>query len=85
MSWSIIELCQNPDKLEKLKEEVDRVIGARPNITHLDVADLVYTGCVFKETLRKYPSAPFIPRSVDDEDMTILGFKIPKDTDVHVR
>ena len=82
---SIIELCQNLDKLEKMKEEVDRVLGARPNVTHKDVANLVYTGCVFKETLRKHPSVSLVFRFVDDEDLTILGLKIPKDTDIHVR
>ena len=82
---SIIELCQNTDKLEKMKEEVDRVLGVRPNITHQDVADLVYPGCVFKETLRKHHIVTFYTRFVDDDGLSIMGFKIPKDTEVQVR
>ena len=82
---SLFELCQNPDKLENMKEEVDRVLGAKPHVTKQDVDDLVYTGCVFKETLRKYPPVPLNPRFVTDDDLTIMGLKIPKNTEVHVR
>lgn len=34
---------------------MDQVLGARQDISNDDLNQLEYTGCVFKEALRKWP------------------------------
>ena len=63
----------------RLKEEVDRVIGSKSQITYDDLVELEYTSCVFKETLRKWPIAPVMSR-ITYNDIEISGIKIPKKT-----
>lgn len=37
-----------------------------------------------KESLRMYPSVPLISRKTSKEIVTFTGYRIPKDTDVHI-
>ena len=66
-----------------MREEVDRVIGSKSQITHDDLLELEYTSCVFKEALRKWPIASELSRETH-EDIEINGIKIPKNTSVLV-
>ena len=66
-----------------MREEIDRVIGSRTEITNDDLANLEYVECVFKESLRKYPPVCAINR-VTTEDIVVNGYKIPKNTWISV-
>lgn len=67
----------------RLREEVDRVLGAKTELHYDDMTELVYTGCVFKETLRLWPPAPELIRTAD-EDFYINNYKIPKGTQLNL-
>lgn len=54
------------------------------NITYAELNGLKYMECVIKETLRLYPSAPFIARYSDNELVTKTGVIIPKDVNVYI-
>ena len=62
----------------RLRDEVDRVLGARQDITFEDLSRLEYTGWVFKEALRKWPPVAGISRNFTT-DHFIDGVLIPKD------
>nr|UOU03258.1 cytochrome P450 3049A1 [Brachionus rubens] len=79
LAFAILELGRNPDALAKLREEVDRVIGSKTEITYEDLGELEYTNCVFKETLRKWPPAPEFSRKTYQE-IELEGIKIPENT-----
>lgn len=76
LAFCIMELGRHPDILEKVKNEVDDVIGMKQEISYDDLGNLTYLSQVLKETLRIYPTAPGTNRDVL-EDIVIDGFHIP--------
>lgn len=58
---AIYLLAINPEALNKVRDELQQVLGSR-SIAADDVDNLKYLTCVFKETLRLYPPAPAIAR-----------------------
>lgn len=80
VSWAVYELGKNAAIYAKAKAEVHSVIGSR-TATFDDVMRLPYLSNIVNETLRLYPPAYAIPRmSLEDDE--ILGFHIPKKTNV---
>lgn len=90
LSWALYFLCRNPEVAEKLKEEVDVVLGDElPTVE--SIKKLKYTKAVLEESLRLAPPVPMIDR-VNQRDgilqssvrngisVEIAGYKIPKDT-----
>ncbi|XP_059211920.1 cholesterol 24-hydroxylase-like [Centropristis striata] len=76
LAFCIMELGRHPDILEKVKKEVDDVIGMKQEISYDDLGQLVYLSQVLKETLRIYATAPGTSRDVL-EDIVIDGIHIP--------
>ncbi|XP_060908492.1 cholesterol 24-hydroxylase-like [Labrus mixtus] len=76
LAFCIMELGRQPDILEKVKKEVDDVIGMKQEVSYDDLGKLVYLSQVLKETLRLYPTAPGTSRDIL-EDMVIDGVHIP--------
>ena len=69
-------LSQNPDKAQKMHDELDRVIDRRsPKVG--DIADLKYTEAVLAESMRLFPPAWAIGRLALEEHQ-FGGYKIPK-------
>nr|XP_033503761.1 cholesterol 24-hydroxylase-like [Epinephelus lanceolatus] len=76
LAFCIMELSRHPEILEKVKNEVDDVIGMKQDISYDDLGKLVYLSQVLKETLRIYPTAPGTSREVL-KDFVIDGIHIP--------
>lgn len=68
----------------RAKEEIDRVLGKRSEVTYQDVNELKYCSAIFKEALRLFPPIPNINRRTNEE-LTINGYKIPNYTFLVVR
>ncbi|XP_075049198.1 cholesterol 24-hydroxylase-like isoform X1 [Mixophyes fleayi] len=75
LSFAVMELARHPEILEKVRAEVDEVIGARRDIEYEDLGKLQYLSQVLKETLRLYPTAPGTTRALEKE-IVIEGVKI---------
>ena len=75
LSWSWYLLSQHPEVLQRLQQEVDRVLGGRTP-TLADLPHLPYTQSVFEEALRLYPPAPMIIRMVH-KDATLWDYTLP--------
>ncbi|XP_053736819.1 cholesterol 24-hydroxylase-like [Synchiropus splendidus] len=76
IAFCVRELGRYPEILEKVRKEVDEVLGMKQEINAEDLGRLVYLTQVLKEILRLYPIGPLIPRRVN-EDLVINGVKIP--------
>ncbi|KAK2890379.1 hypothetical protein Q8A73_018679 [Channa argus] len=76
LAFCVMALASHPDILEKVKKEVDDVIGMKQEISYDDLGQLIYLSQVLKETLRLYPTAPGTIRHVP-EDRVIDGVHIP--------
>ncbi|KAJ6454166.1 fatty acid hydroxylase [Mycena sanguinolenta] len=73
MSFMVYFLLKNPEKMRKLRAEIDRVLGDRA-IQYEDFAKLPYLIAVMRETLRLAATAP-IRQTAALEDTTIGGGK----------
>jgi cytochrome P450 len=78
--WATYLVFTHPQVERRLVAEVDEVLeGRRP--TGEDLKRLPYTYRVLQETLRLYPSAPFVGRQTIGED-TLRGYRVPAGTGV---
>jgi cytochrome P450 len=75
LSWTWYLLSQNPAAEEKLRRELNHVLGGRtPQLQ--DLPRLPYTDRVVKESMRLYPPAWSLARSVVRE-MELGGYRLP--------
>lgn len=76
LTWTLYLLAQNPMVMEKLRREIEDVLGGRtPKFA--DLRELEYTAQVIQEGMRLYPPAFAVGREPQADD-EILGVKIPK-------
>uniref|UniRef100_A0A8C6SV54 Cholesterol 24-hydroxylase n=1 Tax=Neogobius melanostomus TaxID=47308 RepID=A0A8C6SV54_9GOBI len=76
LAFCIMELGRHPDVLEKLRWEIDEVLGMKRDVSYDDLGNLTYLSQVLKETLRLYATAPGTTRDIP-EDIVIDGIHIP--------
>jgi len=80
--WACYLLSQHPEVAEKLRDEVDTVLGQRaPRLE--DLPRLPYVDMVIKETLRIYPPAWILGRQAM-QDVELGGYPVRKGTMVFV-
>ncbi|CAN6468318.1 unnamed protein product [Victoria cruziana] len=58
--WVMAELVLNPHIQDKLRSELDEVVGEERSVEDADVARLPYLRAVVKETLRVHPPGPLL-------------------------
>jgi len=80
LAWAMYLIFTHPAVERRLAAEVDEVLGGR-RPTADDLKRLPYAHKVLQETLRLYPSAPFVGRQTIGED-TVRGYRIPAHTGV---
>ncbi|KAL8521807.1 hypothetical protein ACS0TY_012100 [Phlomoides rotata] len=68
------KLLLNPDKLEKLKQELMSVVGEKRQIEESDA--------VIKEVFRYHPAVPFLVPRAAGSDYQVNGYLIPKGTQI---
>jgi len=78
MTWMFYQLGLHQDIQAKLHQELDDVITSEneSNLTAEDLKKMPYLEKVIKESLRHYPSVPYIARSVTEE-CELDGYTIP--------
>ncbi|KAF2900105.1 hypothetical protein ILUMI_06080 [Ignelater luminosus] len=75
--WSLFLLGNHPDVQEKVFEELDGIFqGEDRPVTMADLGEMKYLERVIKESLRLYPSVPFISRMLN-EDIELDGYILP--------
>jgi cytochrome P450 len=80
LTWTWYLLSQHPEVEQKLHDELDRVLGGRaPDFS--DLQRLVYTERVIKESMRLYPPAWSLARTVI-ADFELRGYTIPAGANV---
>nr|POE60324.1 cytochrome p450 [Quercus suber] len=77
--WTITELINHPSVFNKVREEINLVVGSTRLVDDSDVENLPYLPAVVKETLRLYPPLPVTTRKCR-QSCEIRGFEIPQET-----
>ncbi|XP_050228752.1 iridoid oxidase-like [Mercurialis annua] len=84
MEWAMAELMRSPEKLQKLKQELNEVIGDNKKVEESDIDRLPYLQAVVKETFRLHPAIPLLLPRNTMQDTNFMGYHIPKNTQVFV-
>eukprot|EP00529_Nitzschia_sp_RCC80_P016346 CAMPEP_0113455284 /NCGR_PEP_ID=MMETSP0014_2-20120614/8296_1 /TAXON_ID=2857 /ORGANISM="Nitzschia sp." /LENGTH=673 /DNA_ID=CAMNT_0000346709 /DNA_START=54 /DNA_END=2075 /DNA_ORIENTATION=+ /assembly_acc=CAM_ASM_000159 len=72
LTWSLFELTKQPEIMDKIVEEIDRVVGDRQP-TFEDIKEMKYVRLVIAETLRLYPQPNLLIRRCRTEDNLPAG------------
>ncbi|XP_071959955.1 steroid 17-alpha-hydroxylase/17,20 lyase-like [Antedon mediterranea] len=81
--WAVAYMIDNPDVQEKIKKELDDVIGDRPPRLS-DRGKLLYTEAVIMETMRFGTVFPLSLPHCAIKDSTIGNYKVPESTWVFI-
>ncbi|KAI3941583.1 hypothetical protein MKW92_009012 [Papaver armeniacum] len=84
VEWTMTELLSKPEAMKKARDEISQVVGTDRKLEESDIEELHYLQAVIKETMRLHPPVPLlIPRSAIKET-ELMGYLIPKNTQVFV-
>ncbi|KAG0480756.1 hypothetical protein HPP92_011614 [Vanilla planifolia] len=79
MEWTMSLLLNNPENLEKAREEIMEKVGEKRLVEESDLNNLPYLHCIIQETLRMYPAGPVIPHE-SMQECKVGGYVIPPRT-----
>ncbi|KAH0748738.1 hypothetical protein KY290_027970 [Solanum tuberosum] len=83
--WMLVELLKNHQCLTKLRDEIANVVGDKDVIIReSDLTNMPYLDACLKETLRLHPPGPLLLPHRAVETCEVMGYRIPKDTQVMV-
>lgn len=77
VEWSITELINHPEALQKAQNEIDQVIGKSRLVEESDIAQLPYLQAIIKETFRLHPPIPMLARKSVTET-TVGNYTVPE-------
>nr|ALG05125.1 cytochrome P450 [Sinopodophyllum hexandrum] len=84
MEWAITELLRNPSTMKKVEDELEHIVGKNKKVEEGDIEKLHFLQAVVKETLRLHPPVPLLIPRRSMEDRELMGYSIPKNTQVLV-
>ncbi|KAK8324482.1 hypothetical protein V6Z12_A12G301600 [Gossypium hirsutum] len=82
IEWAMTELLRHPDKLRRVVEELDAIIGDQNIVEEFHLPRLLYLEAVVKETLRIHPPAPLLMPHMPSETIVVAGYTIPKNSNI---
>jgi cytochrome P450 len=84
VEWAMAELLNNPEKMAKIRDEVEQVLGKDELGQELDISKFPFLQAVVKETFRLHPPAPFLVPHKAETDVELCGFTVPKNAQILV-
>uniref|UniRef100_A0AAT9PXG4 trans-cinnamate 4-monooxygenase n=1 Tax=Swertia mussotii TaxID=137888 RepID=A0AAT9PXG4_SWEMU len=84
VEWGIAELVNNPHIQQKLRNELDTVLGPGVLVTEPDIPKLPYLYAVVKETLRLRMAIPLLVPHMNLHDAKLGDYDIPAESKILV-
>ncbi|KAJ7297910.1 hypothetical protein O6H91_Y028900 [Diphasiastrum complanatum] len=84
IEWAIAELVNNPDIQQKVREELDSVLGRGVLITEPDIPKMSYLNAVVKETMRLHMAIPLLVPHMNLHQAKLAGYDIPAESKILV-
>ncbi|XP_016976663.2 probable cytochrome P450 4ac1 isoform X1 [Drosophila rhopaloa] len=81
--FTLLMLALHEDVQKRCFEEVENLPEDSDDISVFQYNELIYLECVIKESLRMFPSVPFIGRQCVEESV-VNGMVMPKDTQISI-
>ncbi|KAG8480368.1 hypothetical protein CXB51_024577 [Gossypium anomalum] len=82
MEWAMTELLRHPNKLQRVTEELNAIIGDQTSVEESHLPRLLYLEAVVKETFRIHPPAPLLFPHMSSETTIVAGYTIPKNSNI---
>uniref|UniRef100_A0A1L8E4K4 Putative cytochrome n=1 Tax=Nyssomyia neivai TaxID=330878 RepID=A0A1L8E4K4_9DIPT len=90
-AFALYELGKHQDVQEKLRKEINEYFEKYGSVQYETINEMEYLNCVIRETLRLYPSLPFLDRICDPTDGTdsyslepYHSFSVPRGMPVYI-
>jgi trans-cinnamate 4-monooxygenase len=84
IEWGIAELVNHPEVQQKLRNELDTVLGHSHQITEPDTLKLPYLQAIVKETLRLRMAIPLLVPHMNLHEAKLGGYDIPAESKILV-
>ncbi|KAK2993710.1 hypothetical protein RJ640_016825 [Escallonia rubra] len=84
LEWAMAELLHSPKTLQQVQTELRSVVGSNRPLKEEDVEKLPFLKAIIKETLRLHPPLPFLVPHMAMDSCNMLGYHIPKETQILV-
>ncbi|CAA7019697.1 unnamed protein product [Microthlaspi erraticum] len=84
VEWTIAELLNHPEILQKAINELDMVVGKDKLVQESDIPQLNYIKACSRESFRLHPANVFMPPHGAREDTTLAGYFVPKGSQIIV-
>ncbi|KAJ8552102.1 hypothetical protein K7X08_028545 [Anisodus acutangulus] len=88
VEWTLVELLKNPKAMKRLRNEITKVVtideGEIMIVKESDLPNLPYLDACMKETLRLHPPAPLLFPHRAVQTCEVMGYRIPRDTQIIV-
>ncbi|KAI7727605.1 hypothetical protein M8C21_012985 [Ambrosia artemisiifolia] len=78
IEWAMASIIENPNIMKKVQDELAEIVGLNNMLEEYHLPKLQYLDATIKETLRLFPTVPFLlPRS-PSKTCTVGGYTVPK-------
>ncbi|GLJ21200.1 hypothetical protein SUGI_0388180 [Cryptomeria japonica] len=85
VEWAMSELIRHPHLINKVRDEVEAVVGVEDKVRESHLPQLKYLEAAVTETLRLHPPTPLmLPHASPDSSRVIMGYFIPPNSHVMV-
>ncbi|CAO2824458.1 unnamed protein product [Amaranthus hypochondriacus] len=82
--WVMTELLRNPKKMKIAQIEIDQAFEKDKIIQESELSKLPYIQAIVKETLRLHAPGPFLLPHMNENDVELCGYFVPKNAQVWV-
>ncbi|XP_057839362.2 cytochrome P450 76T24-like [Cryptomeria japonica] len=84
IEWVMAEFIRNPQKLNRVRQELGEVVGCNRKVEESDLEHLPYLQAAVKEIFQLHPTVPLLLPNKAESSCVIGGYLIPKDSQVMV-
>uniref|UniRef100_UPI003AF5A8BD uncharacterized LOC140038990 n=1 Tax=Aethina tumida TaxID=116153 RepID=UPI003AF5A8BD len=84
LCYTLMLLANHPDIQEEILEEIQAIVPNGETPTFKNYQEMNFLERCIKESLRLYPSVPFIGRVAGEDIHTHSGYTIPKGCDINI-
>nr|AAK52985.1 AT4g22710/T12H17_100 [Arabidopsis thaliana]AAN18097.1 At4g22710/T12H17_100 [Arabidopsis thaliana] len=82
--FAMAEIVSRPEVLNKIRLELDQVVGKDNIVEESHLPKLPYLQAVMKETLRLHPTLPLLVPHRNSETSVVAGYTVPKDSKIFI-
>ncbi|KAE9610717.1 hypothetical protein Lal_00021233 [Lupinus albus] len=84
IEWAMAELLRNPEKLKKVRKELQKVTSKGEQLQETHISNLPFLEAVIKETFRLHPPAAFLVPRMSGDNVELCGYMVPKHAQIMI-